>query len=164
MTTSGRLVALLAMVALATGYSIRGLWPAVIFSIAIGAIWIGGDRLGLPWANGAGLMSCAGACTFGIWSHAPALWMLAGLIAGLIAWDLLRFSYRLKMAGRVDDGAVLQRAHLRRLLLAAVPGVLLGAVSQIFTAKLSFAAALFLGALAMLGLSRAVGLIQRRSD
>ncbi len=64
-------------------------------------------------------------------------------------------------------GALLSSARNRvtpRLLVAAALGLLLGGISQGVQLEISFSGALVLGGLAILGLSRAIGFIQRKSD
>ena len=89
---------------------------------------------------------------------------MLGLVAALVAWDLDQFAQRMRVAGRVDGAPELERRHIRRLLIVAAIGGVLGAIGLGLRVRLSFGLALLLAALAMLGLSITVGFLRRLRD
>lgn len=154
----------LAVLVLAAGYAVRALWPWALGSVAIGGLWVAGQQRGWGWTATPGMVGLVGLTAAGIFLGLPALWMLACATAALVAWDLSHFAQRLSEAGRVEDAAALQRAHLRRLLIVAGLGLLLGGIALIARVELGFGIALLLGLLAIVGLSRAVALMRSESD
>ena len=154
----------LATLVLATSFVVAGLWPAVAFVVAWGGMWLAGQRFGWGWTGSAGLTGFVVMAVFGIWSDVTSLGALAATVVALAAWDLQRFSERLRAVDRVEDEAGLTRAHLRRLLPVLLAGILAGFVALEVRFALSFGWALVLGGLAILGLSQAIGFIQRRGE
>jgi hypothetical protein len=90
--------------------------------------------------------------------------MLVGVVAALAAWDLDCFVWRMRAAGRVEDAGFLEQHHLQRLLTVSGAGLILGAVALSLRIRLGFAAAFLLAFLAVLGLSRVIGFLQREGD
>ena len=164
MSRLGRICVGLAALGLAAGFGLRGIWAAAPICLGLGAFWLIGEQLDWRWTNALGLICFIGAAIIGIWSGIAAPLILFSTIAALVAWDLLRFAQRLRTATRVEGADVLMRAHVQRLLVAAALGLLLGGISQGVQLEISFSGALLLGGLAILGLSRAIGFIQRKSD
>jgi hypothetical protein len=93
--------------------------------------------------------------------------MLSGVVAALAAWDLNPFVQRLRSVDGVGAQAErrqgLERSHLRRLLLVCSLGSALAVVALGSRVKLGFGAAFWLGLLAVLGLSRAIGFLRSES-
>ena len=164
MSRLGRICVGLASLGLALGYGLAGIWAAAPICLGLGAFWLIGEQFDWKWTNALGLICFVGAAIIGIWSGVAVPLVLFSTTAAIVAWDFLRFAQRLRAAVRVEEGGVLMRAHVQRLLVAAALGLLLGGISQGVQLELSFSGALLLGALAILGLSRAVGFIQRKSD
>ena len=154
----------LATFVLGASFVIAGLWPALAFVAAWGGMWLAGQRLGWGWTGSAGLTGFVVMAVFGIWSDVTPLGALAATVAAVGAWDLQRFRERLDAVDRVEDEASLTGAHLRRLLPVLLAGALAGFVALEVRLALSFGWALLLGALAILGLSQAIGFIQRRGE
>jgi NADH:ubiquinone oxidoreductase subunit 3 (subunit A) len=154
----------LATLALALSFVVARLWPAAAFVAAWGGMWIAGQHVGWGWTGGAGLTGFIVMAVLGIWSNVTPLGALAATVTALGAWDLQRFTARLGAVDRVEDEAGLTRAHLQRLLPVLLVGLLAGFVALEVRLALSFGWALVLGALAILGLSRAIGFIQRKGE
>ncbi len=91
-------------------------------------------------------------------------WPVLGLAAALVAWDLDQFAQMMRAVGRVDGAAELERRHIRRLLVVAAIGSLMGGVVLGLRVRLSFELALVLAALAMLGLGLIIGYLRRVRD
>lgn len=159
-----RLSTILATATLVFSYAFGG-WSVALAAIAgIGAVWLIGQQRGWPWVAPLGLIGFLGAAAFGIWQKLPPAWMIFAAVLTLMAWDLSLFSQRLHAAGRIVDESDLIRAHVRRVLIVAVLGLVLSEAVLGVKIEFSFASALMLGLLAVLGLSRAVGFLRRESD
>ena len=91
-------------------------------------------------------------------------WMLFGLVATLVAWDLDHFRQRLQQAGQIEGEVELRRAHLQRLLAVVVLGGLAGVVALTFQVRLNLGWIILLGVVAIVGLSRVIGRLRRESD
>ena len=128
----------LSVFTLALGFALSGLWVGMVAVLAVGALWLL-DHLRAP-------------------SHQRPP------VAALVAWDLDQFAQRMRAAGRVDDAPGLERRHIRRLLVVAAIGGVLGAIALGLRVRLSFGLALLLAALAMLGLGIAIGFMRRLRD
>jgi hypothetical protein len=83
------------------------------------------------------------------------------VVIALIAWDLDRFNWRMRVAGSVEGADALERRHIQRLLIVSGIGLLLGVVALSVRIRLGFAVAFLLAFLAVAGLSRVVGFLQR---
>jgi hypothetical protein len=154
----------LATLPLALGYAIGGRWIGAGVSVAVGCLWLIGLRRGWSGTDTLGLVGFTGLATVGVLLALAAPILLAGQVAALAAWDLDRFAERMRSAGRVEDAADLTRAHLVRLLAATGTGLVLGSVALGMQLPLSFGWALLLAALIILGLSRAIGWLNRAGD
>ena len=153
----------LSVFALALGFALSGLWAGMAAVLAAGALWLLGHRA-LPWASSAALVTLAAAAAVAVLLAVGGGWPVLGLVAALVAWDLDQFAQRMRAAGRVDGAPELERRHIRRLLVVAATGGVLGAIGLGIRVRLSFELALILVALAMLGLSIAVGFLRRLRD
>ena len=152
----------LAAGALTLGYALRESWPGAALIVALGFAWIAARRR-QDWAPSLGLLVFTAMAAFGAWRGAPTAWMLAGIVSALAAWDLDHFARRLRDAP-VDGEAALARAHLRRLLLVSSAGLLAGWFALGVRVELGFAAALALGLLVLVALSRAISLLRRGAE
>jgi hypothetical protein len=150
-----------AAAALATGYGLNGLWSGAAVALAVGGFWLVGQRHQWRWVASMALVLFVGVAAVGQGGGAGGGWMLVGVVVALVVWDLDRFAWRMRAAGRVEGADALERRHLRRLLLVAGAGLFLGAVALSVKIELSFVVAFLLVFLAVLGLSQVVGFLQR---
>jgi hypothetical protein len=94
--------------------------------------------------------------------------MLSGVVAALAVWDLHDFLQRLRSVDWVDAQAErrreLEQSHLQRLLLVSSLGLFLTVIALGFRVRLGFGAALLLGLLTVVGLSRAITVLRSASD
>jgi hypothetical protein len=155
---------------LALGFASSGLWAGTAAVLAVGALWLLGHLRGpgqpgvLRWTSSAAFAMQAIAAAVAVWMEVWAGWPLLGLVAALVTWDLDQFAWRMRAAGRVDDGPGLERLHIQRLSIVAGIGCLLAAAGLVVRVRLSFGLALFLAAVAMLGLSLVIGTTRRAGD
>ncbi len=148
------LFASIAAMVLALGYAGQALWAGVGIDIAIGLLWLAGDWRDWDWVAGPCLTGWVSLATFGIWQELPAGWMLVGVVAALVAWDLSHFAARLRAAGAITHPAELTRAHLRQLAIVITAGLLFGGIALGIRLELTFGWAILAAALAVIGISR----------
>lgn len=149
---------------LALGYGLAGLVSGVLAALVLGGLWLVGHRRRIAWLAPLGFVLAAGVAAAGLLQGVGAGWMLAAVVAALGAWDLDAFVRRLKNAARVEGQDDLERQHLLRLLAVDGLGLVLAAVALGVRFRPGFGLAVFLGILAILGLSRAIGLLRHESD
>jgi hypothetical protein len=147
----------LAGLALALGYALHPVWAGAALALAIGLLWLEGQRRGWDWTAELGLAGYIGLAAFGIWQKLPGGWMLVGVVAALAGWDLDHFTRQLRRAGRVVAEEQLTWSHLRLLLAVAGIGLLLGGLAIGFRIELGFGWALAAFALAILSLKALIG-------
>jgi hypothetical protein len=150
--------------ALALGYGLAGLWMWALPVVGLGVLWLLGLWRRLVLASSIGLVLFAGLAVAGLLLEVAAGWMLAGLVAALGAWDLDGFFARVERVAWVEGRRDLERRHLWRLLVVDVLGLLLAAVALGLKLEFGFGVAVLLGLLVILGLSRAIGFVNRESN
>ena len=155
---------IIAIGALALGYGLVGLWTGAAFIMALGFLWLIGQRRGWGWMASAGLVFFVSAAAFGLWLGAGTGWMLIGVAAALSAWDLDYFTQRLSGVGRVGRTHNLEHRHLQRLLIVDILGLVLAIVALGIQVEFGLVTAMLLGLLTVLGLSRMVGFLRREGD
>jgi hypothetical protein len=154
----------LAASTLALAYGLNGSWGIVIAIAALGSLWLLGQWRGWGWTASFGLVCFVIIAALGLGMRLRQGWMLVGVVGGLFAWDLDHFAQRLRGSGQVEGTRALERHHFQRLLLVAGASLLLGAVALGTRVEFGFGAALLLGVLAILGLTRAVGFLRRQGE
>ncbi len=82
---------LVAAGALARGYYEAGHNTSAIWLLVLGAAWLLAEIRRLRWFASLGFLACVASAGYGLWIDLSALWMLAGAVAALIAWDLSDF-------------------------------------------------------------------------
>jgi hypothetical protein len=150
--------------ALVAGYAIGGLWIWTLPILGLAALWYLGQRRGLKWVTSLELLLYVGLAAIGLWQQLTSGLMLLGIIAALAAWDIDDFHQRMKGVERVDQREGLERKYLQRLLIVEGSGALLSVAAVSLSVTFSFGSALLLGLLAVIGLSRTIGFLQRESD
>jgi hypothetical protein len=154
----------LAVAALAMGHGLKGLWDGVLVVGVAGILWLVGQWRRWEWGASLALVVWIGVAAVGLGRGVEGGWMLVGVVAALVAWDLDRFVWRLRAAKRVEAADALEQRHLRRLLAVCGVGLLLGAAALSLRIRLGFAAAFLLALLVLLGLSRMVRFLRREGD
>jgi hypothetical protein len=154
----------LAALAVALGYGLGSRWTGAAIALAAGGLWLAGWWRRQDGVESAGLIVFTGLAAFGIWLELGAGWMLLGLVAALVAWDLAPFERRMAGADRVQGQEAIERRHLARLGLVTGLGCLLALVALGIELRLTFLPALLLGLLAVIGLGRALSHVRRESD
>ena len=150
---------ILATAALVLGYAEDGLWAARPPTLLLGLLRSLGRRRGWDWIAPLWLISLHGAAAIGLLLNLEAGWMLLAAVAALSAWDLDAVLRRLGGAQEGDALRDLERRHLGRLLLVNAVGLTLAGMALEFSVRLSLAAAILLGLLALAGLSQMIAFL-----
>jgi len=106
---------------------------------------------------------CTVAAAVGAWLDLRPLYLVISLIAALSAWDLDHFWRELRHSDHTERKRALTWRHLRRLWIVDGIGLLCSAVALQVRIELSFGVAIVLGLLALVGLSRTIGLLGRET-
>jgi hypothetical protein len=151
----------LATLLLAIGYGLDGHWIGVAASVALGCLWLVGLWRGWHGTDALGLVGFVSLAAVGVWLMLAAPILLVSVVAALAAWDAQRFAQRLWEAEHVRGETELVRSHLQRLFWVCGSGCVLGEIALGVRVPLGFTWALLLGALAIVGLSRAIRWLNR---
>jgi hypothetical protein len=154
----------LATFGLVIGYALNAFWIGAAIIVALGLFWLVGQWRGWRPVSVLVAISFIFATALGIWQGVPAAWMLFSIVTTLVAWDLDQFTHRLEQAGQIVGETELKRIHLQRLLVIAGLGFLFGGIALRLQVELNLGWGIFLGLLAIAGLSRIIGFLRRESD
>ncbi|MBW2062368.1 MAG: hypothetical protein JRI95_12535 [Deltaproteobacteria bacterium] len=149
---------------LAIAYASKGLWAWGFVIAAFGLFWLYSQRLQWGWIASFGLTFFVAVAARGAFLGIPFAWLLISVVAALLAWDLDFFLHRLKKAGRVEKEYDLQWRHLKRLMIIASLGLILGSAHLAIKLNLHLGWVLLLGLISLFGLSRLIALLGRESD
>ncbi len=166
---------LLTAAAATVGFTLAGAWQLGLLAAAFGGLWLAAHRRRWEALTSLLLFGFIILAGIGVTLRGGAIWAPPCLVAALAAWDLDRFAGRLSGVGQrpITAGSVegaddethdLERRHLLRLGIVGGLGLVLSWIGQAIHVKLDLAVMLFLGFLAILGLSRAVRSLARESD
>lgn len=155
---------ILAALSLALGYALAGYWTITIFTVVVGLLWLAALWRGWRQVMSLSIIIFVGVAALGTWLGVSTGWLLFGIIATLIGWDLGDFAYRFGPTEHTQDITRLQRIHLQRLIIVAGLGLLLGGIALNFELRLNMWWGIFLGALIIFSLSQAIGRLRRESD
>jgi len=146
--------------ALAWAYLSAGLQVAGIGLACLSLLWLLTQWRQWTWFAGVGLFVLTFAAGFGMWIGLPAGWMLAGVLGGLMAWDLSDFLARLRFADEEDKHSVVP-AHLTKLGILLLVGLLLSTGAMLVQVRFSFEWAVFLALFGAWGVSLLVRWLRR---
>lgn len=185
---------LVATAALALGYGLNQQFLGILIFIALGLLWLVGQRYALRIFAGLGLLGFAIGALLGTLYGVQSGWLLVGITAALIAWDLHHFiqhmlanaqltpvsensepttvdteveadTVQLNTRVRLETEArALERAHLRRLAIVSGLGLLLGTLALTIRLTLRFGFIVALAVVAIFGLSRLIHYLRQESD
>jgi hypothetical protein len=173
---------LVATAALALGYGLYGEPIGVLIFVALGLLWLVGQRYALQAFAGLGMLGFTIGALLGTLYGAQNGWMLVGIMAALVAWDLQHFIQHMRVSeqtettpedaeehadveGHADaEKRALERLHLQRLAIVSGLGLLLGALALTVRLTLRFGIILALGLIAIYGLSRLIHYLHQESD
>jgi len=153
-----------AALSLVIGYALAGYWVGAAFAVGTGLLWLAALWRGWRPVISLSVIIVVGIAALGTWLGVSAGWLLFGLIATLVAWDLGDFSHRFERSEHRQGYATLQRIHLQRLAVVAGSGLLLGGIALNSELELNIWWGILLGVLVIFGLSQAIGRLRRESD
>ncbi len=147
---------------LALAYALVGLWLPALILLAAGGGWLFAIHNRLDTLSSfifACLVVAAGlAALFG----APAPLLAAAVVTALAAWDLDHFNRRTRGVQIISDPDLLERSHMRRLLLVCAIGLASSEAALLVHVRLSFTFEFLLAALALIGLGQLAAWIHKR--
>lgn len=149
---------------LAVGHALNALWYVAIMIIAVGLLWLIGQRRGLNWTASLGFAFFVAAIIYGNLQGISLLWLLPGILITLAAWDLSHFSQYLGSVEDVRKETNLRWHHFLRLGIIIGLGSFLSISAISFETELYFVWAILLGLLAIIGLSQTVRFLRQESD
>ncbi|HQE93300.1 MAG TPA: hypothetical protein PLH19_10640 [Anaerolineae bacterium] len=149
---------------LAAGYGLYGKPIAALLFVALGLLWLVGQRYQKPAVGSLSLLCWVIGAVYGAWYGVKSGWLLGSVTSALLTWDLHYFTYRMQETKNVVNVRTLERAHLQRLGLVGGLGLLLGGLALTIKLSLRFGVMVALGLIAVLGLSRLVHYLRQESD
>ena len=150
------------IISLAYGYSQEGYADPALWIVLLGIVWVLAHWRRLYWFSSVALLLMIFAAGFGVWRDFPAVWMIIGVLGGLLGWDLSDFAMRLRYAAPTDDVQSMERSHLGRVGIVTALGLGLAYLSTVIhVRRLAFEVAVGLTLLAALGLARLVLRLRR---
>jgi hypothetical protein len=150
--------------ALALGYGLNDNPLGALLFVALGLLWLVGQRYEKQTVASLSFLCFVIGSIFGAWYEVRSGWLLCGITAALLAWDLNYFIHRMQDTKNVGDARVLERAHLQRLGVVGGLGLLLGMLALTVKLTLRFSVVLALGWVAVFGLSRLIRYLRQESD
>ena len=149
---------------LAWGYAQVGLAHLARWILAFGALWLAAIWQRWRWFAYVGLTFNFLGAALGLWflNFAPG-WMFVAAIAGLLAWDLTDFRYRLRFAANDAEHRSVETRHLMRSTFVALLGFGLASLTMAVKLEFNFEWAVFLALVAVLGLLQLVNWFRGRS-
>jgi len=150
--------------ALAVGYGLNNQPLGVLFFVALGLLWVVGQRYEKPIIASLSLLCFVIGAVFGGWYGVKSGWLLCSITAALLAWDLNHFIHHMQDTKNVENARALERAHLQRLGVVGGLGLLLSASALTIRINLGFSVVFGLGLIAVFGLSRLIRYLRRESD
>ena len=148
---------------LAWGYAQVGLPQFARWIALFGALWLVTVWQRWRWFAYVGLLFNFLAAALGLWllNFSPG-WMFAGVIGGLMAWDLTDFSHRLRFASDKERSGFEAR-HLARISILAIFGFGLASLAMLIKFQFNFDWALLLAIVAAFGIIQLVTWLRKRN-
>ncbi|HEX8992634.1 MAG TPA: hypothetical protein VF784_13230 [Anaerolineales bacterium] len=148
---------------LAWGYMQVGLPQFARWILFFGALWLLAVWQRWRWFAPIGLIFTVVAAALGLWllNFAPG-WMLAGVIGGLVAWDLTYFRYRQHFAASEEERRLMEGRHLVRLSAVILLGFLLASLAMVAKLQFNFQWAMLLALVVILGTVQLVSWFRKR--
>ncbi len=149
---------------LAAGYGFNNQPLGALLFVALGLLWLVGQRYKRPIVASASFLCFVVGAVLGAWYGVKSGWLLCGVTAALVAWDLSHFVAHVQETKNVENLRALERAHLQRLGLVGGLGLLLGVLALTVRLTLRFSVVIALGLVGVFGLSRLIRFLRQESD
>jgi len=157
--------AAIAVAALLLAYGIEQIWFGGSIVIGVGLVgafgWFTMRREYSDWATGLFLVGIVLMITFGAFLDLNLFLLMAAMVSGLGAWDLMRFDKGLERYALSENSLDLERRHLFLLGGTLLGGAVLALVVAFVQIQIGFFTALGLGIILILALSGTIRLIQK---
>lgn len=154
----------MATLILLSAYVFHGIWIYALGVLAIGLYWAFAPVMKHQHAETIGFVGFMVSATGGLLFGFSSIWMLAGVVATLLAWDLENLYQRMMAAHKIESALQLFQQHLRRLLPVILVGSLLGVFALSVRIELGFWWLALLAFAGVIALSRIIGSLRRESD
>jgi len=138
-------------------------WYMALAMVGIGLLWLSVLRHGNSRVADLGFFFLVLAAVWGGMQNLAWGWLLTGVVAGLVGWDLTHYLAHLQTASERRDESALVGSHLRRLAGVAVGGWLLAGLTLSATLRFNYLWALVLGGVGIFFLTQAVRSLRRRT-
>ncbi len=158
------LTIVLAVGAPLTVYLQAGRYRSFFLLLVLGLGWLMGVYYRRPWLGTLCASGVLGILLVGGLSALSPVWLLAGVLGLLAAWDLEHFRHRCHLAERVAKGHDLEQRHLWRLAVVLAAGGGLAGMALTVRLHLNFGLAVLLMLSVAVGLGRLVTRLRRQSD
>jgi hypothetical protein len=150
---------------LAFGYRLAGILFLVRWILYFGLVWLIAVWKRWRWFAYIGITFNFLAAALGLWFlNFPPGWMFAGVIGGLLAFDLTDFRYSLRFSASDDERRIVENRHLPRITLLVTLCMLLASLAMQVKKQLTFEWALLLGIIAVFGTIQVVVRFRRRGS
>jgi hypothetical protein len=149
---------------LATLYAWAEMWVWAAAILLLGILWLAQSWHAQRWLPTLALLLLTLAVLMGAFFNLSSFWLLTGLVAALVAWDLDHFSSILDDAPDIRDEANLKRRHFQRLGIAVGLGWLLGVAGLNMRFTFGFSLTLLLGLVLIASLGGAIRHIRREQE
>jgi hypothetical protein len=146
---------------LAWGYAQRGFTFFSIWILILGAGWFLAIWQEWKWYSSLALLVSTVAAAFGLWFGFVPIWMFAGGIFALFAWDMTDFYQRLCLMAKDDDTRAIERRHLLRISLLVMFGLFLTSIAMLVRVQFTFEWSVLLVIVALFGLGQLVSWLKR---
>lgn len=138
-------------------------WYASLVTLGIGLLWLSVLRHGNGRVADWGLFLFVMAAVWGGLQGVAWGWLLTGVTAGLVGWDLTHYLVHLQAASERQGEGELVRRHLLRVVWVAGGGWLLATLTPAAGIRINYIWAIALAGLAVILLTRAVRALRSRS-
>jgi hypothetical protein len=149
---------------LATLYAWAEMWVWAAAILLLGILWLAQSWHGQRWLPTLGLLLLTVAALMGAFFNLSSFWLLTGLIAALVAWDLDHFSSILDDAPDIRDETNLKRRHFQRLGIVSGLSWLLGVAALNVRFTFGFSLTLLLGLVLIASLGGAIRHMRREQE
>lgn len=123
-------------------------------TLVVALLWVGDRKLESDWPHSLALATTVVIAAIGVLGAVPAGWMLFGVLATLVAWDIRSFERRCQATSRIEDPDGLRRRHFRWVIIVFGLSALLSGVAITVHLNLRFWMAVAISLVLLLGLNR----------
>ncbi|MEO8392662.1 MAG: hypothetical protein ABI700_06685, partial [Chloroflexota bacterium] len=127
-----------------------------LVAATLGVVWLFQEMTGRETLNSLYFLVFAGLAGLGALGNASLPFLLLGLAAALVAWDLSRFRRRIREEEAGEEKTRIERAHLQKLGIAVAGGFVIALLPVLVTISLNFVVLLVLMLIVLLALRQSM--------